>query len=55
MQNSSAFQFIAIDQIRESASNPRQTFEEMKLHELAESIRQHGLIQLFPALRRRDC
>ena len=45
MQNSSAFQFIAIDQIRESATNPRQTFEETKLHELAESIRQHGLIQ----------
>ena len=45
MQNSSAFQFIAIDQIRESATNPRQTFDEAKLHELAESIRQHGLIQ----------
>ena len=45
MQNSSAFQFIAIDQIHESATNPRQTFDESKLHELAESIRQHGLIQ----------
>ena len=45
MQNSSAFQFIAIDQIHESAANPRQTFDEAKLHELAESIRQHGLIQ----------
>ena len=45
MQNSSAFQIIAIDQIHESASNPRQTFEESKLHELAESLRQHGLIQ----------
>jgi ParB family transcriptional regulator, chromosome partitioning protein len=45
MQNSSAFQIIAIDQIHESATNPRQTFEEAKLHELAESIRQHGLIQ----------
>ena len=45
MQNSSAFQFVAIDQIHESATNPRQTFEESKLHELAESIRQHGLIQ----------
>ena len=45
MQNSSAFQFIAIDQIHESLTNPRQTFEESKLHELAESIRQHGLIQ----------
>jgi ParB family chromosome partitioning protein len=45
MQNSSAFQFLAIDQIHESTTNPRQTFEESKLHELAESIRQHGLIQ----------
>ena len=45
MQNSSAFQFLAIDQIHESTTNPRRTFEEGKLHELAESIRQHGLIQ----------
>ena len=45
MQNSSAFQFIAIDQIHESTTNPRQTFEQTKLEELAESIRQHGLIQ----------
>jgi ParB family chromosome partitioning protein len=45
MQNSSAFQFLTLDTIRESATNPRRTFEESKLHELAESIRQHGLIQ----------
>ena len=45
MQDSSAFQFVAIDTIHESTTNPRQTFEESKLHELAESIRQHGLIQ----------
>jgi ParB family chromosome partitioning protein len=45
MQNSSAFQFLALDTIHESAANPRRTFEESKLHELAESIRQHGLIQ----------
>ena len=45
MQKSSAFQFIAIDQIHESTTNPRQTFEQTKLEELAESIRQHGLIQ----------
>ncbi len=45
MQDSSAFQYLAIDTIRESTANPRQTFEECKLHELAESIRQHGLIQ----------
>ncbi|MEZ2346475.1 ParB/RepB/Spo0J family partition protein [Terriglobus sp. RCC_193] len=45
MQDSSAFQYIAIDQIHESTTNPRQTFEQSKLEELAESIRQHGLIQ----------
>jgi ParB family chromosome partitioning protein len=45
MQDSSAFQFIAIDQIHESTTNPRQTFEQSKLEELAESIRQNGLIQ----------
>jgi ParB family chromosome partitioning protein len=45
MQDSSAFQYIAIDQIHESTINPRQTFEQTKLEELAESIRQHGLIQ----------
>jgi ParB-like chromosome segregation protein Spo0J len=45
MQNSSAFQFLALDTIHESAANPRRTFEESKLHELAASIRQNGLIQ----------
>ena len=45
MQDSSAFQYIAVDQIHESTTNPRQTFEQNKLEELAESIRQHGLIQ----------
>ena len=38
-------EYIAIDQIHESTTNPRQTFEQNKLEELAESIRQHGLIQ----------
>ena len=45
MQNSSAFQYLAIDTIHESATNPRRTFDEAKLQELADSIRQHGLIQ----------
>ena len=45
MQDSSAFQFLAIDTIHESTTNPRRTFDETKLQELAESIRQHGLIQ----------
>ena len=45
MQDSSAFQFLVIDTIHESATNPRRTFDETKLYELAASIRQHGLIQ----------
>jgi ParB family chromosome partitioning protein len=45
MQNSSAFQYLAIDTIHESTTNPRRTFDESKLQELAESIRHHGLIQ----------
>ena len=45
MQNSSEFQYIAIDQIHESATNPRRTFDEAKLSELAESLRINGLIQ----------
>ena len=45
MQNSSEFQYVAIDIIHESATNPRRTFEESKLGELAESIRTNGLIQ----------
>ena len=45
MQNSSEFQYVAIDTIHESATNPRRTFDESKLGELAESIRTNGLIQ----------
>ncbi len=45
MQNSSEFQYVAIDTIHESATNPRRTFDECKLGELAESIRTNGLIQ----------
>ncbi len=36
MQNSSEFQYIAIDTIHESATNPRRTFDECKLASLAE-------------------
>jgi ParB family chromosome partitioning protein len=36
MQNSSAFQYLAIDTIHESTTNPRQTFEQSKLEELAD-------------------
>jgi ParB family transcriptional regulator, chromosome partitioning protein len=39
MQNSSAFQYLAIDTIRESTTNPRRTLGESKLQELADSIR----------------
>ena len=45
MQNSSEFQYIAVDQLFESKTNPRQTFDQNKLEELAESIRKGGLIQ----------
>jgi ParB family chromosome partitioning protein len=45
MQNSSAFQYLAIDTIHESTTNPRRTFDERKLRELAASIKHHGLIQ----------
>jgi ParB family chromosome partitioning protein len=45
MQNSSEFQYLAIDTIHESTTNPRRTFDEAKLQELAESIRSNGLIQ----------
>jgi ParB family chromosome partitioning protein len=38
-------EFLAIDTIHESTTNPRRTFDETKLCELAESIKQHGLIQ----------
>jgi hypothetical protein len=31
MQNSSAFQYLAIDTIHESTTNPRRTFDEAKL------------------------
>jgi hypothetical protein len=36
MQNSSAFQYLAIDTVHESTTNPRRTFDETKLQELAD-------------------
>jgi len=45
MQDSSAFQYLAIDTIHESTTNPRRTFDETKLYELAESIKHNGVIQ----------
>jgi ParB family transcriptional regulator, chromosome partitioning protein len=38
MQNSSAFQYLAIDTIHESTTNPRRTFDEGKLQELADFV-----------------
>jgi ParB family transcriptional regulator, chromosome partitioning protein len=39
------FQTIALANIHESTTNPRRTFDESKLAELAESLRTQGLIQ----------
>jgi len=36
---------IAIDRIDEDPDQPRRSFDEQKLEELAESVRQHGLLQ----------
>jgi len=44
MQDSSEFQYIPVDQLFESTTNPRQTFDQKKLEELAESILSNGLI-----------
>ena len=43
MQNSSAFQFLTLDTIHESATNPRRTFDESKLHELADFVPGHKI------------
>jgi ParB family chromosome partitioning protein len=54
MQDSSAFQFLAIDTIHESTTNPRRTFDEAKLYELAESIKHNGLIQPITVRPKKD-
>ena len=46
MQNSSAFQYLAIDTIHESTTNPRRTFDQSKLQELAE---EHSASRPHPA------
>ena len=38
------FRTLAIDQLRESPTNPRRTFNEAKLQELAQSIRSQGIL-----------
>ena len=41
----SQYQTIALTSIHESATNPRRSFDESKLTELADSLRTQGLIQ----------
>src|SRR5215469_14410005 len=41
----SSIQDILLAKIRESKTNPRRLFDEAKLAELAENIRQHGVLQ----------
>jgi ParB family transcriptional regulator, chromosome partitioning protein len=41
----SSIQDIPLAKIRESKTNPRRLFDEAKLAELAENIRQHGILQ----------
>src|SRR5256885_6952267 len=41
----SSVQDIPINRIQESKTNPRRTFDETKLAELAGNIRQHGVLQ----------
>jgi hypothetical protein len=52
MQDSSAFQFLAIDTIHESTTNPRRTFDEAKLCELADYVPGHIIGIMF---RKRLC
>src|SRR5437660_875206 len=41
----SSIQDIPLEKIRESKTNPRTQFDETKLAELADNIRQHGVLQ----------
>ena len=41
----SSIQDIPLAKIRESKTNPRRSFDEAKLAELADNIRQHGVLQ----------
>lgn len=43
--NMSGMQDIPLGHIQESKTNPRRQFDEIKLAELAENIRQHGVLQ----------
>jgi hypothetical protein len=52
MQNSSEFQYLTIDTVHESATNPRRTFDESKLSELADYVAGHIIGLMF---RKRLC
>ena len=41
----SSIQEISLEKIHESKTNPRSQFDQAKLAELAENIRQHGVLQ----------
>ena len=41
----SSIQDIPLEKIRESKTNPRTQFDQSQLAELAENIRQHGVLQ----------
>src|ERR1700684_393012 len=44
-KHNAGFQTLALSSIHESSTNPRRTFDESKLAELAQSLRSQGLIQ----------
>ena len=41
---SADFRFLAIDQLRESPTNPRRSFDQDKLQELAQSVKSQGIL-----------
>jgi len=45
MNNDDSVQFIALELIRHNPYQPRKTFEEERLNDLASSIQQHGILQ----------
>jgi hypothetical protein len=52
MQDSSAFQILAVDTIHESTTNPRRIFDGAKLYELADYVAGHIIGLMF---RKRLC
>ena len=44
MNNDDSVQFIALELIRPNPYQPRKTFEEERLNDLASSIQQHGIL-----------